>query len=120
MLIEDGEIVRFTVGSGYGLTATFTAFVTDPPGPVQVMPYEKFPVLAGVKVALPLDALDPLHAPVALHAVTLTPLHVTVVVLPTYIDVGDAVSVSVGEGGDATVTVAVFEMDPPLPVQVRT
>ena len=66
---------------------------------------------------MPLVPLLPLQLPDAVHAVALVELHVSVELPPFAIEVGFAVSVTVG--ADATVIVAVAGLlGPPAPVQV--
>ena len=67
---------------------------------------------------MPLVPLLPLQLPDAVHAVALVELHVNVELPPFAIEVGFAVSVTVG--ADTTVTIAVAGLlVPPVPVQVK-
>jgi hypothetical protein len=70
---------------------------------------------------VPLAASGPLQPPLAVHAVALVELHVSVAVPPLATPVGAAVNVAVGAGvGVVTVTVAVAgALLPPAPVQVN-
>lgn len=63
--------------------------------------------------------MDPVHAPEAEHAVVSVLAQDKVDEAPSVRLVGEAVSVSVGAGGDATVTLTVLDTEPPLPVHAR-
>jgi hypothetical protein len=76
----------------------------EPPGPEQVS--VKVVVVVSAPVDwLPLVALAPLQPPLAVQLVALVELQVSVAALPLVTLVGDAVSVTVGGGAAATVTV---------------
>lgn len=65
--------------------------------------------------------LPPVHAPLAVHEVTLVVDHIKVVVLPNAIEVGvaDKVTVGVCAGGACTFTLTDALALPPAPLQVR-
>lgn len=63
--------------------------------------------LKAVDVWLPDVPFAPVHAPDAVHVVELVDDQLSVLVAPLATDVGVALSVSVGSGDAATVTVAV-------------
>jgi hypothetical protein len=66
---------------------------------------------------VPLVAIAPLQPPEAVHAVASCELQLKVDMPPGATVVGEAVSVTVGEG-EVTPTSADCEADPPAPVQV--
>lgn len=69
---------------------------------------------------VPLADFAPVHAPDAVQLVALVVVHVSVELLPVVIDVGFAVSVTVGAGGAAvTVTMVEAGVLPPAPVHVK-
>ena len=84
------------VAVGMILTRTVDALLV-PPVPVQVKEYELGIVIAPV-LCVPLVALVPLQAPVALHEVALVELQVNVEVPPLAIDVGAAPRDAVAAG----------------------
>jgi hypothetical protein len=111
-----GIAVSDTVGTG-GVTVTVAEALPDPPGPVQAS------VNVPVLVSAPLDwlpevVLVPVHAPEARHEVALVEDQVRVEAPPLVIDVGLAVSDTVGAGG-TTVTVTEALPVPPGPAQAR-
>ena len=75
--------------------------------------------VSGPVDSLPEVALGPDQAPEAVHEVAFVEDQVSVEEPPFAIDVGFAVSDTVGTGGSETVTVADALALPPAPVQVR-
>jgi len=71
----------------------------------------------GETPSVPLVASAPVQPPLAVHDVALVLDHVTVELLPETIEVGLAVSVTVG-ADEVTVTVAEAGVVPPVPVQL--
>ena len=67
----------------------------------------------------PVTPLLPAHAPEAVHEVALLEDHVRVDVLPLRMVLGLALKLTVTEGFALTVTVAVWDAVPPVPVQVN-
>jgi hypothetical protein len=88
----------------------------DPPLPVQVSVKLTAPVVVGDSDFVPLVDCAPLHPPLAVHAVVLVELQVTVAACPTVIVVGATAIVTVG-AGVVTVSAAVALALPPVPVQ---
>jgi hypothetical protein len=116
LVTDVGLAVSDTVGAG-GVTVTVAEALPVPPGPVQAR------VNVPVLVSAPLDwppevVLVPVHAPEARQDVALVEDHVRVEAPPLAIDVGLAVSATVGAGG-MTVTVAEALPVPPGPAQAR-
>jgi hypothetical protein len=68
---------------------------------------------------VPVVALVPVQAPEAVHEVALLDDHVSAEVLPLRMVLGLALKLTVTEGFALTVTVAVWEAVPPLPVHVN-
>ena len=100
-VIDVGLAVTLTVGAG-AMTVRFVAVEVEPFEPVQVTVYCGVPVVEGVTLLLPLVASDPLHAPPAVHELTLLLDQFRVADLPSVIAVGLAVRVTALE---AVVTV---------------
>jgi hypothetical protein len=92
---------------------TVTDRLAVPPTPVQASVYAV--VLAGETLSEPLVARVPLQPPLAVQLVALALDQVSVLDCPAVIDVGSAVSVTVGAG--TTVTVVESVEVPPDPVQ---
>ena len=67
----------------------------------------------------PLVALVPLQRPLAVHRVALVVDQLNVEALPLAMAIGLTPKVRVGNGDGVTVTVAVWAMVPPGPVQVN-
>jgi hypothetical protein len=116
LAIDVGFAVSDTVGAG-GMTVTVADALAVPPGPV----HARVNVLA--IVSTPLDWLPempllPVHAPEATQEVASVEDQVRLEAPPLVIDVGLAVSDTVGAGG-MTVTVADALPVPPGPVQAR-
>ena len=76
------------------------------------------PTAVGVSIAVPLAASAPLHAPLAVHDVSLVDDHVRVALEPSVMLDGETEIVTVGAGGAFTVSVAAALPLPPLPEQV--
>ena len=115
-----GFAVNVAVGTGLAvITVTVAAAaVLVPPGPVQVNEYAVFAVKALV-LCVPLAANVPLQPPEAVQDVALVELQVSVEAPPLATLVGFAVSVAVGTGLAAIVTVAAAAaLVPPEPIQV--
>lgn len=74
----------------------------------------------GLTVSLPEVPADPLQPPDFVQEAALVEFQLKVEELPLWMDVGEAVSVAVGAGleGAVTVTCAVREVVPPVPVQL--
>lgn len=90
-----------------------------PPVPVQVKVKVLLALVSAPVLALPLVALLPLHAPLAVQLVASVLDQVRVEELPLVTDVGFALKDTVGAGAaGVTVTDAERLMLPPLPVQV--
>ena len=70
----------------------------EPPLPVQVSVKLTVPVVVGDSGCVPLVDCAPLHPSLAVHAVALVELQVTVAVCPTVIVAGATVIVTVGAG----------------------
>jgi hypothetical protein len=111
-----GPALSVTTG-GNPETVTVADCVAEPPVPVQVSTYSVVLPSAAVD-QVPLVATAPLHPPEAEHAVAFSEFQLKVDVPPLAMVVGDADSVTVGEG-ELTTTSADCEADPPGPVQVR-
>jgi hypothetical protein len=114
-----GTAVRVRVGAGVGGdTVTVVLFEADPPAPLHV----KVNVVVCANAAVPCEpdvALVPLQPPDAVQADALVVDHVKVDVPPWATCAGLAASETVGAGGVAlTVTAAVWDVDPPAPVQL--
>jgi hypothetical protein len=109
------EIV--TVGAT-AFTVRTAVLAALPPGPVQVSMYESVPVAVGVMDLVPLVPCDPLHAPLAVHAVAFVEDQVSVALAPSVIVPGDTEISAVGAAGAFTVSVADWFALPPAPVQV--
>lgn len=77
------------------------------------------PTAVGVSVTLPLVALLPLHASLAVQESALVDDQVSVALAPSVIVAGATEMVTVGVGA-FTVSVAVLAALPPAPVQVST
>ncbi len=73
----------------------------------------------GFTAKVPLVASVPLHAPLAVQEVALVDDQVSVALLPSVIEVGLTASVTVGAAGELTVSDAVADALPPVPVQVK-
>jgi hypothetical protein len=114
-----GATEIIAVGAAGAFTVSVADWLVLPPEPVHVRVYVSVPAAAGVSVALPLVNCEPLHAPLAVHAVAFVEDQVRVLVAPRRIDVGLTAIVSVGAAGAPTVTVAEAFALPPLPVHVR-
>jgi hypothetical protein len=106
--------VRETVGAGD--TVTVADWLALPPVPVQVKVNVESAVSAPVD-CVPLVALAPDHAPLAVHEVALVEDQVSVEAPPLATLAGVAVSVTVGTAAPVTVTVAERLTLPPTPVQ---
>jgi hypothetical protein len=112
--MDVGFATRLTVGgAGVAVTVTVTESPALPPSPLQASAYVVVP--AGDTVCVPLVDRAPLQPPLAVQAVALALVHVSVLDWPEPMDVGLAVRVTVG--GGATVTVAESPTVPPAPVQ---
>ena len=111
-----GLAVSVTVGAGTTVTVAVAALLV-PPVPVQVKEYEAVEVSAPVPW-VPLVAFVPPQPPEALHEVAFVELHASVEPAPLAIEVGLAVSVTVGVPGTVTVAVATL-LVPPAPVQIN-
>jgi len=114
-----GAAVRVRVGAGVGVdTVTVVLFEADPPAPLHV----NVNVVVCANAAVPCEpdvALVPLQPPDAVQADALVVDHVKVDVPPWATCAGLAASETVGAGGVAlTVTAAVWDVDPPAPVQL--
>jgi hypothetical protein len=90
-----------------------------PPAPLQVNVYALTPNVAGATTMLPLVVCAPLQAPLAVHAVALLLLQVSVDVPPRLSSEELAVNVTTGAGAAVTVTVVAVCTLPPEPVQAR-
>ncbi len=93
--------------------AVLTAVV--PPAPAQVRVKAEFAVRVPV-LCVPDVPREPLHEPEAAQLVAFVVLHVNCEAEPDCTLVGDAVSVTVGAPAADTVTVAVRETEPPVPL----
>jgi hypothetical protein len=69
-----------------------------PPAPVQDREYTKLPDVVRVTLWLPLTGSDPLHAPLAAHAVAFVDDQVSVVLEPAVMEVGLIERLTVGAG----------------------
>jgi hypothetical protein len=106
------------VDEGAGLTVTVTCCCADKPElPEQVNPYVCDAVSPVIR-RVPEGATAPDQPPFIVHDVALAAVHVISVVPPTSIVLGDALSVTVGVLGGATVSVTDFDVEPPIPLQV--
>ena len=115
---EVGEAEKLTVGAGIGATVMIAESVSVPPAPLQVSVRVAVDVRF-VRVWTPLVFLSPFQAvsPLALQLVAFVLLQVTELVPPLATEVGLAEIVTVGAEAAATVSVAVFDTVPPIPVQ---
>jgi hypothetical protein len=113
-----GSAVRVSVGIGGGVTATVTLCDAVPPAPVQASMYVALSDSAAVS-SVPLVALSPLQPPLAVQEVALLDDHVSVEFPPSVTEVGLAVKASVGTGGAVTRRVTFFDIEPPLPEQIK-
>ena len=101
------------------MTVSAAVALPDPPPPVHVSVKLNAPAVVGDSDCVPLVDCEPLHPPLAVHAVALVELQVTVAACPTVIVVGATAIVTVG-AGVVTVSAAVNFALPPVPVQVST
>jgi hypothetical protein len=69
--------------------------------------------------SVPLVALSPLQPPLAVQEVAPLDDHVSVEFPPSVTEVGLAVKASVGTGGAVTSRVTFFDIEPPLPEQIK-
>jgi hypothetical protein len=119
-LIDMGEALKFTVGSGGGggfaLTVTVTERPTDPPAPLHVRLNVALALMTG-DCSEPDAALLPAQAPPALQPVAFCELQVSVERPPACTEVGFALNDSVGAGTVPTVTERCVV--PPAPVHDR-
>ena len=76
-------------------------------------------VAAGATLSVPLVDWPPLHPPLAVQAVALELVQVSVDALPALMVAGFAVIVTAGGGGETTVTAAFAVPWPPGPEHVR-
>src|SRR5258706_9850360 len=117
LVIDVRLAVNDTVGTGAGdaPTVTVVEVLAVPPSPVHARPNVAV-LVSGTLDWLPEVVLVPVHAPEATQDVASVDDQVRVEELPLAIDVGLAVSDTVGTGG-VTVTVAEALPVPPAPVQ---
>jgi hypothetical protein len=108
-----GDAVSVSVG--FGTTVTVAVCTVEPPAPVQFNEYVDVAVNAPV-LSVPDVALFPDQLPDATQLVAFVAFQVNVEVPPDATLPGAAVSVS--DGADVTVTVAVLDTEPPAPVHV--
>jgi len=113
---EVGFADSVAVGAGTTVTVAVAALLV-PPAPVHVNEYDVVAVTAPV-LWLPPVASAPLQPPEAVQEVALVELHVSVDAPPLTMDVGFAVSATVGAGTTLTVAVATL-LVPPVPVQAN-
>jgi hypothetical protein len=114
-----GVAVKVTLGAGV-FTATEADCDAVPPLPEHVRVNVEFVVNAPVDW-LPLVALPPDQAPVAVQDVALVEDQVSVALPPLSMALGPTLSETVGaDGAAATETVADCEARPPVPLQVST
>ena len=116
LAIALGPTLKLTVGTGV-VTVTVADCAALPPGPVQVNVYVALAVSTPVDCE-PLAALLPDQAPEAEQAVAFTADQVSVELVPLLIVLGAAPRLTTGAGG-VTETVADWDAEPPLPVQVN-
>lgn len=92
-----GEAVNVTTAAGLGLTVTVADWLALPPAPVQVRPNVELAVSAPL-VWLPLTALLPDQAPLAVQAVAFVADHLRVVVplLSTVLGLAERLTTGVG------------------------
>jgi hypothetical protein len=109
-VIVIGLAVISTVTSSGSTTVTVTtaSSLPTPPGPVQSNWYVV--VTVGETDVEPLVRFEPDQPRNAVHEVAFVELHVSVVDCPAVMDVGDAVSVTVGSSGSGVVTHLLGEM----------
>lgn len=120
--IAFGTALNATVGGGFaGITLTVTACEAVPPAPEQISANVVLAVRPA-RASEPLSPLVPLHPPVAVQAVALVAVQLSVVVPPLAIVDGVALSEIEGGGsapGDLTVTFTDCVAAPPLPLHVN-
>ena len=107
-----GDAVNVTVGAG--AIVTVADCDVEPPVPEQLSVYVPFAVNAPV-LCVPDVALLPVQPPDAVQLVAFVELHVSVEEPPDAMLIGDAANVTVGTG--AIDTVAVCDVEPPVPEQ---
>jgi hypothetical protein len=113
-----GAAVNVSVGALATAIDTETDFVTEPPAPAHTSVYV-FAVVNAPVLCEPDTDCEPVQSPLAVQLVALLLLHVSVELSPLATLVGDTLNVSVGAAaGCCTVTVAVAEFDPPVPLQL--
>ena len=100
------------------LTVTVTDREVEPPGPVQLRVKMVVAASAPVEAPLLLVGFDPLQPALAVQALALVVLQISMAALPAVTTVGLAVSVMVGAGAE-TVTVNDAEPVPPGPLQAN-
>jgi hypothetical protein len=105
---------RVTDGDA-AVTVTVAVCDAEPPVPVQLNAKLPFAVSAPV-LCEPEVAFVPVQPPDAVQLVAFVELQVSVDELPDVMLLGDAVNVTVGAG--TTVTLAVCDAEPPVPVQL--
>ncbi len=106
---------KVTEGLPPDVTVTATVLVpVVPPAPAHVSVKLEFAVSAPV-VCVPDVPLDPVHAPEAAQLVAFVVDQVSCDDVPDWTEVGDAASVTVGAVAE-TVTVALRETEPPVPL----
>jgi hypothetical protein len=98
-------------------TETVALCEADPPLALVQLSVYVVVLVSALVLALPLVALLPVHPPEAVQAVALLEDQVNIEVPPLDTLVGLALSVTLG--GVATATVADWDPEPPVPVQVR-
>ena len=112
-----GDAVNVSVGALGAAIETAADFVMLPPAPEHAR-VKVFAAVSAPVLAVPDVAFVPVQPPLAVQLVAFVELHVNVELPPLDTLVGETLSVSVGAaGGCWTVTVAVAELDPPVPLQ---
>jgi len=109
---------RLTEGLPLDVTVTLAVLATVVPAPAQVRVKLAFAIRLPV-LCVPDVPREPLHEPEAAQLVAFVELHVSCEAAPDFTEVGDAVNVTVGAPAADTVTVALRETEPPVPVHAR-